>query len=386
MKKINWKSIIGWVIGLIVLISIIGVNVHNNQKAHGEKFVVAVNIPLSGPFAQAFKGGFFAFKAGIEDELKAQGIPLDSIYIDEGDNKLNTTEAITIFNRQEIFGFNAYYVSEAGTFNAILPKLKKAGKPVFFISASEKLLKNGTPNTIRLFPHLSMESPVYNQFIQQKKAKDVMFVGSDVMVADEEYNDFIKPYCQKNELNCYSEFFNPAEKNLRTIVLKVKDKNPDVILTYGSPETLYQLAKEFKSYDIDLNKVLMTPVFLEVALNDEFSTDIKKDVLFVNFDFYNTKAMAENGFLKQNWVKNFVKEFGKLPMIYYYETGRLLARGFAKYGKDLTAENIMDLIPYQSVVGEIAMDKKNKELISRYGLSKVNDNGEIEEVKWEDIK
>ena len=231
-----------------------------------------------------------------------------------------------------------------------------------------------------------MESPVYNRFIQQKEAKNIMFVGSNVMVADEEYNDFIKPYCQENGLNCQAEFFSPSERDLRTIVLKVKNKNPDVIFTYGSPETLYQLAKEFKGQGIDLNKVLMTPVFLEVALNDEFLTDIKKDVLFVNFDFYNTKEMSENGFLEQNWVKNYIKEFGKLPMIYYYESGRLLARGFAKYGKNVTAEDIMNLTPYQSVVGKIVMDKKNKELISRYGLSKVNDKGEIEKVEWDDIK
>ena len=85
MKKINWKSIVGWGIAALVAIGIIGINIHSTQKAHEGKFVVAVNVPLSGPFAQAFKSGFFAFKSGIEDELKAQGIPLDSVYIDEGD-------------------------------------------------------------------------------------------------------------------------------------------------------------------------------------------------------------------------------------------------------------------------------------------------------------
>lgn len=375
-------------VGLLVIVCLfaVGYNAYHDQKNREEKFVVAVNIPLSGSFSRAFKGGFVAFKSGIEDELKAQGISLDKVYIDEGDNKLNSTEAITIFNKQEVSGFDAYYVAEAGTFNAVLPKLKQSGKPVFFISASERLFKEGAPNTIRLFPHLSMESPVYNRFIQHRKAKDVMFIGSNVIVADEEYNNFIKPYCEQNELNCYAEMFSPAEKDFRTIALKVKDKSPDVVFIYASPDALYQLASEFKSYHIDLNKVLMTPVFLEVALNDEFSVEVKKDILFVNFDFYSTKAMSESGFLEQDWVKSYMKEFGSLPMIYYYESGRLLARGFVKYGKNVTAENIMELTPYQSVIGEVVMDKRKKELISTYSLSKVNDKGEIEEVKWESIK
>ena len=125
MKKINWRQVIGWTLAALFLAVVISVNVHNTRKAHKGKFVVAVNIPLSGTFAQAFKSGFAAFKAGIQDELKAQGLPLEAVYIDLGDNRLNATEAITIFDKQKIFGFDAYYVAAADTFNAILPKLNE---------------------------------------------------------------------------------------------------------------------------------------------------------------------------------------------------------------------------------------------------------------------
>ena len=384
MKKVNWKHIIGWTLAAVLLAVVISVNVHNTRKAHEGKFVVAVNIPLSGTFAQAFKSGFAAFKAGIQDELKAQGLPPDAIYIDLGDNRFNTTEAISIYNKQEIFGFDAYYVAAADTYNAILPKLKQKGKPVFFVSTSEKLFKEGAPNTIRLFPHLSTEMAVYEKFIQHKKAKNVIFVASEVMVAEEAYNDFIKPYCEKNGLNCFAEFLNPAEKDFRTVTLKIKEKNPDVILTYGSPNALYQLTRALKAYQV--TKVLMAPVFFEmIVLSDEFPIEVKKDVLFVNSDFYTTKMILKSGFLEQEWVKNYMKEFGKWPFIYHYENGRLLVRGFAKYGKNVTAEQMMNVTPYPSIIGEIVMDKQNKELISTYGLSKVNAKGEIEKVNWEDI-
>ena len=380
MKKA--KKILIWCVVLVLLICVVGLNIHKNQKAHEGKFVVAVNIPLSGAFAQAFKSGYSAFKAGIADELKAQGLPSDSVYIDEGDNKLNTTEAITIFNKQEMFGFDAYYVAEAGTFNAILPKLKQSGRPVLFISTTEKLFKQGAPNTIRLFAHLSMEMAAFNRYVEQEQAKNIMFVASEIMVAEEAYNDFMKPYCKENGLNCHAEFFEPSEKDFRTIALKVKEKNPDLVFLYASPNALYQLAREFKTYKLDLSKILMSPVFFEVAMSDEFSVDIKKDFVFICADFYTTDAVSKSGYLQQDWVKKYIKEFGKIPHIYFYENGRLLVRGFAKYGKNLTADNMMSLMPYKSIFGDIRMDKKNKELIGVYDLAKVNDKGEIEKVKW----
>ena len=380
------KKVIGWCVAILVIGFVVYFNVQNTQKARDGKFVIAANIPLSGSFAQSFKSGYSAFKAGIADELKAQGLPPDSVYIDEGDNKLNTTEAITIFNKQEMFGFDAYYVAEAGTFNAILPKLKQSGKPVLFISTTEKLFKQGAPNTIRLFAHLSIEMAAFNRYVERKQAKNIMFVGTEIMVAEESYNDFIKPYCQDKGLNCYTEFFEPSEKDFRTIALKVKDKNPDLVFVYASPNALYQLAREFKTYQLDLNKILMSPVFFVVAMSDEFSVDVKKDFIFICDEFYTTKVVSKSGYLEQDWVKNYIAEFGKIPHIYFYENGRLLARGFAKYGKNLTADNLMDLTPYKSIFGDVEMDKENKELIGVYDLAKVNDKGEIEKVEWEDIK
>ena len=52
MAKLNWKSIIGWLIAAIVVACIIGTNMYQQrqEKADGKRTVYAV-LPLSGQFA-----------------------------------------------------------------------------------------------------------------------------------------------------------------------------------------------------------------------------------------------------------------------------------------------------------------------------------------------
>ena len=77
MKKINWKSIIGWGVAALVVIGVVGTNMYQRQHTGSKPKVYAI-LPLSGSvadFGQKIKSYMTMYMNNTQD------VPFEIVYL-----------------------------------------------------------------------------------------------------------------------------------------------------------------------------------------------------------------------------------------------------------------------------------------------------------------
>ena len=383
MSQLNWKKVIGWGVSALVVIGVVGFNAYQTNKGDKNKLVMAMNIPLTGSGSAFMKGVSNAFKMGVRDELKRLNLPEDSIVFDIQDNKTVPQDAISIFNMQEMRGFDVYFVGLTNEIEAIASALNKTNKPNFYDVFGMATMKRGNNQTLRILCNMQMEKANLREFIEHKKAKNMVFFALDNTTYNEEWNYLVKPLCDEMGIECSAEFYNPRETEFRIIVYKLKQKNPDVIFAAGFGGAFYQSLMELYAQEMVHDNVIAPLNFLTFINEKNIDNRVKSAYYFMSNDYTIPGKVKQAG----DFMARYEKEYGVKPIYndaYAYDTGVLVARAFAKHGKHIRAENIIAETPYEGASGKVVMDPNTKDLVSKYSFARVNEKGVIEEVELKD--
>ena len=369
MKKINWKSVIGWG----VLVVFIGCVLYFNQpqeKKDGE-LVVATNLPLTGPVAVIGEPYAKGIEMGVKDELKAQDLPENSVRLLMGDNQGQAMTAATLFRQQELNDYDVYIAGATDPVYAIMNEVK-ADKPLFTLALDEDITVK-RPNNIRILINSALSRNKVYEFIKAKNPKKVAIIAGCTS-CQKFANTVVIPYLKKHNIDYYMESFEFGYKEFRTTALKIKQYNPDIILAKAYPAELLRTITTLKEYGLINNDNTWTSIdFIDFF---DMGEDMKKmnNVIFDATE-YNLSSNAA-------FEKEYQERYNKKPNFwaaYGYDTGRLIVKAWVKSGQ-ATPESIIAQTPYDGVTGHLVMDPKTRDLISTQILGTLDENGHV--VEW----
>ena len=178
MRKTHFKKIIAWCIALAVLAGVIGYNAYKNQQVGKNKFVIAVNLPMSGPISSATKPYVNGLRMGIADGLKQASLPENQVYLNIGDNRGNAMDGVTVYHRHTTADFDVYISGVADVTRAFVELADKNERPHFLIAFDKHMPEHGE-NRIRILPNFNIEAPLYLNFIAQNNPEKVFLISHD---------------------------------------------------------------------------------------------------------------------------------------------------------------------------------------------------------------
>ena len=342
-----------WILILIIAVIIVGLiifvpkskNSTDKEMAETEKEVIKIGaiLPLTGQIAllgEELKNGI---ALAVEDINLNNKNRLEVVY---EDSKVDPKEGISAVNKLiDIDGVNYIHVAATPIITAVQPITEEKKVIITGTSISPAILENAD-YTLRVFYNLEQALKKFTEFINQKSYSHVavFYQNGDaweqqVAELEKEGINFIK-----------KEKFNTGEKDFKTMLLKIKDSNPDLLVVFGYGSHFPILFQQIEELGMNNIKILGGLDFLEVP---QENFDLYKNAVFVvpSFNINPTKKSTE-------FIQQYENKFGKKPThqaAYVYDAVNLYYLGLNN--TDGTSSDIINYLKnlnsYNGVVGQI---------------------------------
>jgi len=236
MKK--YKKLIGGFIVLLILILIIGLN--NNDKPE-DTIKIGVISSLTGlmvggdNWGQGFANGFLL---AHEEYTKAN--PNKKVEIIIEDDGYDSKKGISAYQKLiSVDKVNSIVNLSSLTIDVTKDLLIKEDIPVIQVFAESEILED---NIYQIYPDQTAIG-ILGQVANQDGAKKVLIAHPQIKA----YSKFISDFDSKYEGELIIESFNPTDKNMSSVALKIKEINPDALVVFMGPVEGSQLVKELKN-------------------------------------------------------------------------------------------------------------------------------------------
>jgi branched-chain amino acid transport system substrate-binding protein len=324
MKKRNV-----WIIVGIFLLFLIGFIYSNNRAERIDTIKIGAILPLTGN--AAVYGN--PIKEGMElarEELAKKDVKIEIYYEDsQGDAKqaVNAYENLKLKNPDVI-------VSALSRASApLIPLANRDKLPLIMTVVSAKM--NQTPYVIRFYPGNTGYSDAHFLTLE-KDIKKIALVNVNDEFGISLKESIIDKAKENNVSIVFEDKFEPGTKDFRTILLKLKEKNPDALMIIGAtPAEIIEPLKEIKELNINVD-------FYEVgtALSIKSSREqVDSEGAYTTaFPFVLNKSGQE---FRNNYFKRYNKEaFFAAP--FGYDIVNLVYK--ASSGKKTSGKELMDSI------------------------------------------
>jgi branched-chain amino acid transport system substrate-binding protein len=363
--------------GLLILGLIAGIWWANTQTGTTQKTRVALNLPLSGPIAVFMDPIPNALRMGIEDECKALGIPADIFAIDAQDNAGKPAQAVSVYEKQALAGYDIYISGSTEMTMAIVDKVDDSQKPHFLIAFDAYMTGKGA-NRLRILPNYKLEGPMWVDYAKRRNAKKVFALTLNNPPIEEEFAKIVEPGLTALGVEFRRERFEWEGTDYRTLALKVKEYAPDLIMVNGYSVHLYPALSALRSQGLikDGNTIAALD-FIDLFYNDTPKSELA-DIAFMCPMFELSDSSAET----LEWRSRFETRFKSRPSYvaaYSYDTGRMIARAH-KNGTSGQISGLLAALPFDGVSGKIAVDS-DRDLNSTLTIAKLSSEGKVVEVE-----
>lgn len=361
-----------YVVCIGLILTVIAVVVYN--RVFTTKVIrVAMNLPLSGPVA-SFMGDYTeAVKQGVYDECQSAGIDYASFNFDIQDNGWDVPRAVSIYQKQALTPIGVYISGTSPQSIAVTPLTENSQIPHFLIAFDARLTETGA-NLFRILPNYRVINPGFETYIKNRNAKRVLCIQMNISSHEEQYN-LLEEQFKGTSVRFFRERIDGGFQDFRTLVSKVKDLDPDLILVSLYSYQMSPLIDALKQEAVIRNhNTLFIPDFIDLIHEGVAATKLS-GILFSCPVFELSEAKEYAREWKVNWTKKHKKVPGYIEA-YGYDTGRIIARAF-KDGK-ISSESLIAQFPFKGVSGEIILDS-NRDMISTLTLAEVMEDGRVVE-------
>ena len=243
MKKVNWKSVLGWTIAALVIIGIIGTNMYQQHENNtdGKKVVYAM-LPLTGAVAEVGK------EAQRYTQIWQKMNPDAPFKVEFVDTESKPDRAVTALN-QVLFKTENPIVISLFSFisKATIPVIEKTNGFIFAPGTVMSMGENIT-HYQRVSSSISDSlTPIVNYVKPNQK------VG--IINLDDEYgalnsNYFKDEILKKGATLTIHETLGLRDLDVRIPVYKVLESKPDIIYVTGSSSMAYaNILKELAAHE-----------------------------------------------------------------------------------------------------------------------------------------
>lgn len=354
----NKRVYISIVIATIV-ISVISI-LFFKSRGSKDKLTIAVNIPLTGPIAAATDSFPKGLKMGVHSACEELNVPEEQIYISIMDNQGKASEGVSVFQKQMLEEFDVYISGVSDVTKEIIGLVDSTHVPHYLVAFDKKMPELGE-NRIRLLANYNLEIPLYENFVKGKSPKRVFSICHASSVNQEIFTTGVEPFLKENNIEFMRENVDWSTSDYRTLSLKIKKFNPDLILINAFSGQMQRLLPALRDQDLIKNHNTYCGLdFVDfVGMND--FPDFAKDIVFTATEFDFNKTTRING-----WEKQYYEQYNVRPTYisaYGYDTGRMIIYAFAKEGV-VNVNSLLKTTPFEGMSGIVVIDKKTRDLQS----------------------
>ncbi len=287
-------------------------------KPEKENIKIGFTVALSGPGAGAGTEQYRAYevwrewvnsKGGIYVREYGKRLPVEFVYYDDASEP---ARAKSLYEKLILEDKVDFLLAPWGTYIhlSIVPVIEKYKIPVVGNTAGvdlEKIKELGTKYMYFTWPTPKTSAMAYTMFLEQFKDDikkiAILYVQTDFTVANAKWN---KQYVEERgigEVVIY-EGYPFGVKDLKGLLLKVKEANPDAIIVHSYPADAILITAQMKELNIN-PKIFMLGVGGQIlAFEQKFDNRTKEGILTIN-----------------NWHPDFYPEAKELYQLYIKKYG-----------------------------------------------------------------
>ncbi len=273
------------------------------KKSEGT-VTVACNIPITGDFAlygESVQKGIMMAQKEYQDSLKKWGISVD---YDFQDNRSNSKDAVTVFKKQALHGYDIYMSGITQQTASIMPSQSKSGKP-HFIWSYVPLVLSREDNVFRTWVDYPQEADYFLTYLaNHPQFKRIACIYPNAESAQALYNELFIPRLPEGVSVVFNEAFDVAKSNFKDIVLKIKSRSPDILFINGWDNHLPNLIKEVTINGLRKEGNLVFTFDLMDAV-PKISSELMEGLIANIPDFV---VSPSDGFIA--WQSRFAQEYG----------------------------------------------------------------------------
>lgn len=372
MKKINWKSILGW--GVAVLVAGFALYTNSKNYASDDKDVVriAANFPLTGEVAiygKSFQNGLLM---SYEDNKNQITKPVE---FDWGDNQFSSMDTISVLQRQLFKTPTIYTSALKPQTDAISSQISEIGIPHFVWIPDRKINQNQKHNNFRTWVNLQNEADYFVDYVTKLKANKVVIFHTTTAASHEIYKHYISEQLRQKNNNVqilFLEFPEAGVSDIRTLVQKAEQFKPEAIIINGFIQQMTSVVQLLKSYDVIENNRILASFDILDAL-DSIEHSVSNDLIIVapQYMVYSTDKELE-------WAKRYrslYKEEPNYHAAFAYDMGLVIWDAMKRLNLPATSEQWIKAIQetnIEGITGRITFDK-NGDIQTQMYLSTIKD-------------
>lgn len=365
------KILLLFAVSALVMIGACGDSSQQDQEASSEPVRVSINLPLTGPVA-AWSGEYpNGLEMGVRDACRELGISPDQFIIDAQDNAGKPATSASVFQQQKLKEFDVYVTGSSESAKAIIGQLDGMNKTTL-IAAFDAFMASEHANRLRIMPNSKIEGPLFAEYAKKRNAKTVHIINLDSFYATNEVAEVIMPRLNEAGISATNEQFPFGTKDYKSIALKAKNENADLVFVIGYSFHLYPLLRELRALDMVKDGSVMAALdFVDLLYNDTPVEELR-GISFVCPLFDVTDAIEQVA----GWREEYKKLYGKDPTYvpaYAYDTGRILVKAF-KENNAVTPEAIRAALPFTGLTGTVTLDADG-DIQATLTVARVSDQG-----------
>lgn len=345
---------------IVLVIAMVLLTVCGCKKDSSDVIRVACNLPMTGYigyYGEWIQHGIEMARADIATEAEELDVKFE---FDYQDNKGETKEAITIFQKQSIASPDVYMSGITSQTMAIYNQVQKKGF-LHLLWSWTPLELDGDGRSFRCWVNYGIEGKHIAEYCLSKNPQKVAYLHLNILGAKVQCDDVVVPAlkAQNPDIKLYVEEFPVETSSFREIATKVKEFNADIIVVSGFKDHILNITKDFMAYNIDKKKVLCSMDLLDAL--DEASNEVLEDY-HVTAPAFNIESLQSEK--TKAWVANFVKENGKRPTYteaYAYDAMMILFEA-AKISKkeNIAMNEALKRVNIEGLTGILQFDAKGE--------------------------
>lgn len=357
---------------VVFVLSVTFISCTDSNKKDEEKVLdIDANLPLSGAFATYGEAVMDGSLMAIENFKDSFDIKLN---FDWQDNKSTAKDAVNIFQKQKMDGFDIYISGVKPQTMAILDQTRQIESP-HFVWVFDAFITEANKNCFRTWVNYKYEPQYYLDYVDKMKPKKIAAIYVQLPHTDEEFKEIIIPKLnQKGYNDILVEPYLYDKTDFKDIAAKVKAYGPDLIIINGFKGNLIQLIKSFREYDLIYNaNTICTYDLLDASeeLSDEALEGLR--IIIPQFETRENQEL-------EKWKSNFQDKFNRKPRYtdaYAYD----MAHSFYLAGKSSFSSDTLSLhealmnLKFEGITGTFKFDDSG-DLILKLDIGYFH-NGEL---------
>ena len=317
------------------------------DKKNQNDIRVACNLTMTGDFSiygESVQKGLVMAMDDLKDTETYKDV---KVTFDFQDNTSDSKNAVTVYKRQEMKGYDVYVSGITQQSAAIIPLQQKTTHP-HFIWAFAPVLFTQEDNLFRTWVDYPQEATRFVEYLNSHpEYKRIACLYPNIESAQFLYNQLFIPNLPENRELIINEPFDVTMTNFKDIAAKLRSVNPDAVFINGMDMHIPNIIKELSVNGLNKKGNLVFTFDLMDAV--PLTAPELLEGLVANIP----ASELEYSDARKEWNTRFIEKYGTRPNYtnaYAYDLGLILYDAARKYANH-EAPTIKDALLSTSIPG-----------------------------------